>query len=159
MKKFLLQYLSEIIAFLALLLSGYATYRSLKFKKSEQNLVEVQKKLNLLMFEKEKREAEQISKADLGANFIFTGNHNFRLKIFNKGKAPAYNVTIEFPDGNDIVDEHSIKQKLPLEKMEQGQSVELLASYGSESKMKLKIELKWQNEDGYEQNKIVYPTL
>lgn len=154
-----MEYLSEIIAFLALILSGYATYRSLKFKNSEKELLEVQKKLNLLMFEKEKREADQVSKADLGANFISTGNHNFRLKIFNKGKAPAYNVTIAFPDGNDMVDEHSIKQKLPLEKMEQGQSVDLLASYGSDSNMKLKVELKWQNEDGYNQNKIVYPTI
>lgn len=155
----LVEYLSEIIAFLALLLSGYATYRSLKFKNSEKELVEVQKKLNLLMFEKEKREADQVSKADIGANFISTGKHNYRLKIFNKGKAPAYNVTIGFPDGNDMVDEYSIKRKLPLEKMEQGQSVDLLASYGSDSKMKLKVELKWQNKDGKEQTKIVYPTL
>jgi len=155
----LVEYLSEIIAFLALLLSGYATYRTLKFKNNEKELVDVQKKLNMLMFEKEKREADQVSKADIGANFISTGKHNFRLKIFNKGKAPAYNVTIAFPDGNDMVDEHSIKQKLPLEKMEQGQSVDLLASYGSESKMKLKVELKWQNKDGKEQIKIVYPTL
>lgn len=108
---------------------------------------------------KKKREADQVSKANLGANFISTGNHNFRLKIFNKGKASAYNVTIAFPHGNDMVDDHSIKQKLPLEKMEQGKSVELLASNGSESRMKLKVELKWQNEDGYNQNKIVYPTI
>ena len=156
---FLLEYLSEIIAFFALLISGYATYKSHKFKENERELVEVQKKLNLLILEKEEREASQSNKADLGANFITVGKHKYRLKVFNKGKATAYNVQISFPDGNEIVDEHSIKQRFPLEKMERGQSLELLSSFASQKKRKLGVKLKWENEDGKKQQKILFPTL
>lgn len=154
-----MEYLSEVIAFLALLLSGYATFRSLKFKKSEKELVEVQKKLNQLMLEKEKREATQAKRADLGANFITIGKQKHRLKVFNKGKGTAYNVNIEFPDGNDLILQHGLKEKFPLEIMERGQSVDLVASFDMQSKSKLKVKLKWENENEEVDEKILYPTL
>ena len=154
-----MEYLSEFIAFLALLLSGYATYRSLKFKKNEKELVEVQKKLNQLMLEKEKREANQAQKADLGANFITTGKHKHRLKIFNKGKATAYNINIEFPDGNDLILEHGLKEKFPMEIMEPGQSVALVTAFDKQSKSKLKVKLRWENEREEADEKILYSTI
>ncbi len=154
-----MEYLSEFIAFLALLLSGYATYKSLKFKKSEKELVEVQKKLNQLMFEKEEREATQAKRADLGVNFIKIGKHKHRFKVFNKGKATAYNVNIEFPDGNHLILEHDLKEKFPLEIMERGQSVDLVAAFDMQSKSKLKVKLKWENEGEELEEKILYPTL
>jgi hypothetical protein len=154
-----LEYLSEFIALLALLLSGYATYRSLKFKKSEKELVDVQKKLNQLMLEKEKREATQAKKADLGANFIKVGKHKHRLKVFNKGKATAYNVNIEFPEGNDLILEHDLEEKFPLEIMERGQSVDLVAAFDLQSKSKLKVKLSWENEREETDEKILYSTI
>ena len=158
MIEIILEHLGDIIASLALLLSGFATYKALKFRKSEKELVEIQKKLNQLMFEKEKREVEEASKADLGANFISLGNSQHRLKVFNKGKSTAYNIRIEFPDGNDIVSENDLEDKFPLEILERGQSVELVAIFHFKSKSKLKMKLIWQDELKNEYDKTVYPT-
>jgi hypothetical protein len=154
-----LEYLGDIIAFFALLLSSYSTYRTLKLKKSEKELIDVQKKLNQLILKKETKEAKEASKADLGANFITVGKHKHRLKVFNKGKANAYNVTIEFPDGNDTVIENNVEEKFPLELMERGQSVVLIAAFHTQSKSKLKVKLIWENENGKKSEKIVFPTL
>ena len=153
-----MEHLEDIIAFLALILSIYATHRALKFKKSQKELVEIQKKLNLLMLEKEEREANEAIRADLGANFITIGKNKHRLKIFNKGKNTAYNVKIEFPEGNDIILENDLEEKFPLEMMERGQWVDLVASFHTQSKSKLKVNLLWENEDGDSFNKPLYPT-
>ncbi|MEG3054765.1 MAG: hypothetical protein RQM90_00835 [Methanoculleus sp.] len=47
----------------------YATWRAHAFKKREEELLEIQKKLNMLMLDKEEREAAHEKEADLGANF------------------------------------------------------------------------------------------
>jgi len=154
-----LEYVGDIIAFLALLLSSYATYRTLKLKKSEKELIDVQKKINYLILEKKTKEAQEASKADLGANFITIGKHRYRLKVFNKGKANAYNVAIEFPNGNDTVLESDIADKFPLELIEPGQSVSLIAAFDVQSKRKMEVKLIWKNESGKLIKKIVYPTL
>lgn len=65
---------ANIIAGMALLLSGYATWITLKFNKRQQSLIESQEKLNNLLLEKESNEAENSKKADLGASFIKLGS-------------------------------------------------------------------------------------
>lgn len=150
--------LGDIIAALALILSFYATWRSFRFKKSEQEMLEIQKNLNILMLERERRVNEQSAKADLGAAFVSIGTKKHRLKIFNKGKAMARNVKISFPEGNELIIEQDIQQKFPLETLESGQSVELIASVALNTKRKLAIELSWDDDTG-EQNKVVHVTL
>jgi hypothetical protein len=72
--------LGDIIAALAFLLSAYATWRTHTFKKREEELLEIQKKLNTLMLDKEEREAAHEKKADLGANFVTIGSKKHRLR-------------------------------------------------------------------------------
>ncbi|WP_292364243.1 MULTISPECIES: hypothetical protein [unclassified Methanoculleus] len=151
--------LGEITAIIALLLSAYATWRTHKFKKREEELLDIQKKLNIFILDKEEREATQEKKADLGANFVTIGSNKHRLKIFNKGRATAYNVTIDFPEGNHMILDHDIEQKFPLESLERGQSVELIAVVGMSTKSKLAVRLFWQNEDGKKSDKTVHVTL
>jgi hypothetical protein len=151
--------LGDIIATLALLMSGYATWRSHRFKKKEEDLLEVQKKLNALILEKEEHEATEANRAELGANFITFGSRRHRLKIFNKGKAVANQVEVDFPDGNDVVIDSDIQNKFPMESMEPGQSVELIAAVPKETKRKLTVRLIWQDKNGEKREKLVYPTL
>ena len=151
--------LGEIIAALALVISFYATWRTFRFKKSEQELVEIQKKLNTFMLEKEQRDAEQATRAELGAAFVTLGAHKHRLKVFNKGKATAYQVNLNFPEGNDVILQQDIQEKLPLESLERGQSVELIAAVTLSTKRKHAIELLWHDEDGIEHSKVVHATL
>mgnify|MGYP001037422278 FL=1 len=151
--------LGDIIAIPALVLSAYATWRAHTFKKREEELMEIQKKLNTLMLDKEKREAAHEKEADLGANFVTIGSEKYRLRISNKGRAAAYHVTIDFPEGNDIILEDDIQEKFPLELLERGQSVELVAMIAMGTKRKLAIRLSWQSADGERFEKTVYATV
>lgn len=151
--------IGDIIAGLMLLLIAYATWLTHKYRQSKKELLNVQKNLNELILEKEEREAAQAKHADLGANFVSLGNRKHRLKIFNKGPATAYHVNIDFPDGNDVIPDNEIKEKFPLETMEPGQSVELIAGVTSGTKRKFKVRLSWQDEDESKHDKVVHVTI
>ena len=91
--------LSNVIAILALLLSCYATWKTFKFNRRQESLVESQKTLNELLVDKSKGEALSKRQADLGVSFIKLGRFQWRLKIWNKGESSARNVRIEIPEG------------------------------------------------------------
>ena len=107
---------SDIIAILALCISAYSIYKTLKFNKIQIDVQSIQNELNKLLLRRETIEALDNAKADLSANFIKLGQSSgYRLKIFNKGKTAARNVRIEFPDGNEILIPSDIESKFPLE--------------------------------------------
>ncbi|EGR0171328.1 hypothetical protein J4H39_22190 [Vibrio alginolyticus] len=149
----------EGIALVALGLSGYATWRTIQFSKRQDSLVETQNKLNKLLLAKETEEVIDDRKADLGASIIKLGNHKCRLKIWNKGNAEAKNVTVEFPDGNELVPESELQSKLPYESLEKHASIELLAAVHMQTPRKHKLKLGWSDEHRNKNEKIVYPTL
>ena len=151
--------IGDIVSVLALLFSGYATWNSRKSKKKEEEILDLQSKVNLLVLEKEQREASQANSADISANLVRLGKGQHRLKIFNKGKSSAYKVDIDFPDGNDMFIDDEIREKFPMELMEPGQSVELLAFIHFRSKRKVPISLKWKNSDDETKEKVVHVTL
>ncbi|MDD2903067.1 MAG: hypothetical protein PHU44_11610 [Syntrophales bacterium] len=134
-----------IIAWLALILSGYATWKTVK--------------LNNLLMAKERGEAFKKKQADLGASFIKIGSSNYRLKIWNKGKVSARNVRIEFPEGNEAFIQGDIDEKFPLESLDTFQSVELIAAVHSGTRAKHPIRLIWSDDSGERNEKIVYPTI
>lgn len=150
--------LGDIIAFIALLLSLYVAWRTHTFKKREAELLEIQCKLNTLILDKEEQEAAHQKMADLSANFVTIGSKKHRLRISNRGKATAYHVTIGFPEGNDIIPEEVIHEKFPLESLESGQSVELIAVVGFGTKSKLAVQIAWQSDSGEKKDKVVYVT-
>jgi hypothetical protein len=134
----------DVIAGIALLLSSYATWKATK--------------LNNLLLKKEANEALNIKKADLGASFInYIKTH--KLKIWNKGKAAARNVMLEFPEGNDFLIQEEIDRKFPLELLDAFQSVELIAVVHMGTKSKHPIRLIWSDDSGERNEKIVYPTI
>lgn len=151
--------ITDLIAGMALILSGYATWKTIKFNERQQSLIESQKRLNDLLLEKSELEAVDARKADIGASFIKLGNSKYRLKIWNKGKAAGRNVQIEFPNGNDILVASEISEKFPLEVLEQHQFVELVAAPHMESKRKHTIRLIWSDDFAEKNEKTLYPTL
>jgi hypothetical protein len=151
--------IGDMIASAALLLSIYSTWRSHRFKKKEEVLLELQRKVNELAIEKEKREAIEMCRAELGANLVPNGSRDFRLRIFNKGKAIARNILVDFPDGNDLVPENDVKDKFPMESMEPSQAVDLITAIHMQTKPKHKIHLSWQDANGNLQEKTVTVTI
>ena len=97
--------------------------------------------------------------ADLGASFVKLGSGKHRLKIWNRGKCTARNVTLEFPEGNSVLILSDIDQKFPLETLETQQSVELLAVISMGTKSKHAIKLIWSDDHRERNEKVVYPTL
>jgi hypothetical protein len=150
---------SDVVAGLAFVLSAYATWKTVQFNDRQKSLIESQQKLNQRLLEKEDAESTAERKADLGATFIKLGSHNYRLKIWNKGRAAAKNVSIDFPEGNDCLIDSDISSKFPLESLERHQSVELIASIHMGSKSKHTIKLMWADDFSPSNEKIVYPTL
>lgn len=118
---------SDIIASIALFISAYATWKTVQFNNRQKSLIESQEKLNLRLLEREEIESRSDNKADLGATFIKLGSNKHILKIWNKGKNTARNVSIEFPNGNDLVIPSELSEKFPLESLDTHQSVELIA--------------------------------
>lgn len=149
----------DAIATGALVLSAYATWKTFKFNERQNTLIESQERLNKLLLEKEAGEVLNVKKADLGATFIKLGSNKYRLKIWNKGKSAARNVSLDFPEGNDGLIQSDIDAKFPLEMLETHQSVELIAAVSMDSKSKHPIKLTWSDEFSEHNEKMVYPTI
>lgn len=149
----------DIIAGLAFLLSGYATWQTVSFNKKQKSLVESQEKLNNLLLEKENEDSLKEKRADLGASFIKLGSSKYRLKIWNKGASTARDVKIEFPEGNDVVIDSEVTDKFPMESLERHQSVELIAAVHMQTKRKHVVRLIWEDDAQSHNEKLSYPTL
>jgi hypothetical protein len=150
---------SDISAGLALLVSIYAAYKTIKFNERQKSLIESQERLNALLLKKEETESLSSQKADLGVSFIRLGNSNYRLKVWNKGKVPAKNVKIAFPGGNEIIPDSELMNKFPLESLEGYQSVELIAYVHMGTKGKQVVSLVWSDDFQNNNEKTFFPTI
>lgn len=151
--------LGDVFAGCALLLSMYATFTTAHFNRRQKTLIESQEKLNKLLLDKEEAGSKSELQADLGASFVKLGSSKYRLKVWNKGKCTARNVSLEFPEGNEILVQHDIDQKFPLEALEMHQSVELIAAVHMGTKSKHAIKLHWADDHSENNEKLVYATL
>lgn len=149
----------DVISGLAFVFSIYATVKTIQFNNRQQSLIESQEKLNNLLLEKEISDSASERQANLGASFIKLGSNKYRLKIWNKGRAVARNIILEFPEGNDVLMESEIKEKFPLEALDTYQSVELIAAVHLGTKPKHAIRLIWSDEYHDRNEKLVYATL
>ena len=95
----------------------------------------------------------------MGASLVGLGSNRHRVKVFNKGKAPARNVRIEFPDGNDIVPVSEIADKFPMESLEQHQAVDLIAAIHMGTPRKQRVILRWVDDHSDANEKVAYLTF
>lgn len=146
------------IASVALILSIVATYTSWRFNRDQKAFMETQERLNRLLLEKEAGEVSSGKRADLGASFLKLGR-SYRLKIYNKGKCPARNVRLEFPDGNSLILEDDIRDKFPFQVLDVHQAVELVAAVHMGSQSKLAVRLLWEDDFSPNNEKTLYATL
>lgn len=150
---------SDMIAGFALLVSAYTAWKTVQFNDRQKSLNESQRELNLRLLAREESESKADRKADLGASFIKLGVGKNRLKIWNKGKSAARNVSIEFPEGSGAIMESDVADKFPLEVLDTHQSVEVLAAVHMGTKSKHVVKLIWSDGMSEKNEKVVYPTL
>jgi hypothetical protein len=148
----------DIIAGLALVLAIYSTWITSRFNKRQTAFEETAEQLNRLLIEKEASEAEAAKRADVSANFYKSGKHDYRLKVFNRGRGTARNVRFEALDGSDLFIDDDIRRKFPIPLLEQHGFIELIAAVHFGSPSRAHIKLLWDDEGGNEHQKELHPT-
>lgn len=150
---------SDVLACLALVLSLIATVNTIRFNSRQKSLIDSQERLNQRLLAREETDAEANTRADLSANLVRAGKGNWRLKVYNRGKAPARNVTIELPQGDDLLIMSDVNSKFPLELLEPAHGVELIALVHLGSASKHEVTLRWSDDFDTTNSKTVYPTI
>lgn len=151
--------IGDIIAVMALALSAYAIWTTRQFNKRQLNLIEMQEELSARQLEQGKQDALDASRADVSARYIKEGRSRYKLKIYNKGKAQARNVRIEFPNSDSPVPSNDLQKKLPMEALAQHEWVDLIAAVHMGTPPKIESILRWEDDHALENKKTVYLTL
>ena len=154
---------TNLLAGAAVAVSIYALVRTRaisaherKVREQEHALAKVQAELGQLQLERTRREAEAASRADVGARFVKLGRHQQKLRIFNKGKAPAQGLEILVPEGGTLLAKNELEAKFPVRSLEPGDSFDLLVSAAMGSPLKMTVELRWNEGDGDSQQRQVH---
>lgn len=149
----------DVIAALALLFAVYATRMTVKLGQKQNSLVDDQKRLNQLLLAREEKAVILERRADLSASLVALGGTKYRVKVFNKGDASARGVTIDFPDGNDLVMKSEVEDKFPFEVLEPRQSVDLHALVHMSTARKHRVILRWSDDHAQDNSKELFLTL
>lgn len=153
MESFVLEIrLGDILLAVLILITWLSFRREGRLMASQQELLSLQREINA-------RTLKRARNAELGAKFIREGEKKLKLRVSNRGGAPAYDVRIDFPKGNVPVNEQDIQEKFPYPKLEPQGSVDLIAFRSYEGKGMHTIRLTWKTDDGTEAENIVYPTI
>ena len=148
--------LGAIASVIAAVAAVVALWRTRNLPELERGAIETQNALNKLLLRKEKAEAIESECADFSAVFLKIGSTKWRLKIANKGRAPAKNVTAEFPDSNCVLGADS---KFPMEVMEPGDSVELPVAIEMGGPTKIQVIISWEDDMQGQKDKMLTPTI
>jgi hypothetical protein len=142
-----------IVAVLAFAFSIYTFRKTHKLSEKQTELIEDQKRLNKILVEKEESEAHNAKKADLSARLVKVANNNWRVKIFNKGKAEARHVRVE--SDTNILLNRDVESKFPMDRLEPQQGIDLIAAIHLNSPSKIPIKLVWDDATGNDHSKTV----
>ena len=146
-----------IVALLALAFSVYTFRKAQNLAEKQAELVKGQKRLNDLWVAKEESEVRNAKRADVSANLVRLPK-GAQVKVFNKGKAEARNVRIEFNEDESIFIRSDVDSKFPLERLEPQQGVDLIAAVHMSSPSKIPLKLLWDDDHGTNHAKTVYLT-
>ncbi len=151
--------ISDVLAALALVLSLVATVATARFNARQKSLIESQELLNRRLLAREQSEAAASEQADLSASLVKVGQSNWRLKIYNRGKAAARNVTITTAEDDDLLIQEDVVSKFPLELLEPAHGVDLISLIHLGSKSKHEVTLGWSDDFRDSNTKTVYVTI
>lgn len=149
----------DIVAALALVLAIVATVNTIRFNSRQKSLIETQELLNQRLLAREESDAEASQRADLSANVIKVGRSDWRVKVYNRGRAVARNVTLSWPSDDGLLMQSDVDSKFPLEELEPAHGVELHALAYMGSRSKHEITLRWSDDFSKTNEKTVYLTV
>jgi hypothetical protein len=138
-------FVKYLIPVVALGLSIVSLIDSRKASKIQDRLNEVEEKLKKYELEEKEKEREEATKACVEARIINISKGNYKMKVWNSGKATAYNVDFAIPQEYKIT---IWRDKVPYEFLESGKNFEehVLVHFGTPDKFKLITT--WTDEQG-----------
>jgi hypothetical protein len=129
----------------AIVLSILSYYDSRKANKVRGRLNDLEEKLKKYELEDKEKEREEENKACVEARIMNISKGKYRLKVWNSGKATAYNVDFETPlEYRGIV----WRDKVPYEFLEPGKSFEEHAIAHGGTPNKFKVTTTWEDNQG-----------
>lgn len=132
---------------IALVMSIFSFRDSRKASKIKDRLNAVEEKLKMYELEDREKERQEATKANIEARIIRISKGKYKMKIWNSGKATAYNVDFNIPEEcKGMV----WKQKVPYEFLEPGKSFEEIVLVYCGTPEKFKVTTIWNNKDGHE---------
>lgn len=141
---------------IALVLSILSYKDSRKANKVQERLNSVEEKLMKYELEEKEKEREDATKACVEARIMKISKNNYKMKIWNSGKAIGYDV--------DFIIEEEYKgivwrDKVPYEFLESGKSFEehVLVHMGTPSKFK--VTTIWKDKEGTKYSKEQLVTI
>lgn len=138
----------------ALVLSILSFRDSRKANKVQDRLNEVEEKLKKYELEEKEKEREEATKACVEARVIKISKGNYKMKVWNSGKATAYNVDFKIPEEYKGM---VWREKVPYEFLESGKNFEehVMVHFGTPNKFK--VTTTWTDKQGipYSKEQIV----
>ena len=134
-----------VVSVIALIKSGKCTQVQVKVSELEQKLQEYDLALKKYELEKIEREVKREKKACVEARIIRVATGKYKLKVWNSGEIKAYNIEVEIPSEYNII---LMKDKMPFEYLEPGDSFEEHVVVHMQSSRKFKVICSWEDENG-----------
>lgn len=137
---------------IAIVLSILSYWESRKANKVQGRLKDVEEKLKKYELEDKEKEREEATKACVEARIVMISKGKYRMKVWNSGKATAYNVDFKAHEGGQV---H--RDKVPYEFLESGKNFEEYVLVHSGTPRKFKVTTSWTNKEGvpYSKEQIV----
>jgi hypothetical protein len=131
---------SASLAGFAIVLSCFALFFSWKFGRT-------QNKVNLILLEENEVEKSAQKRAYIQHELDSNADRQ-RFNLINRGHSEARNVNIEFVGDNDLIIESEIRDKLPVIKLEPGDSISMIAAISGSNKPQQEINIFWDDDSG-----------
>ena len=138
----LIQYGLPIIA---IILSILSFIDSKKANRLQGRLNQVEERLITYELEEKEKEREEATKACIEARIVKISKNNYRMKIWNSGKATAYNVDFS---AEEVVEKNIFKDKVPYAFLEPNKSFEEHFLVHSGVPQKFSVTTVWKDENG-----------
>lgn len=129
--------------------SIYSVIVSRKANKMSSRVMELEKELKEFQLKNIQKEIEEAEKACVEARIIKESKNNYKLKVWNSGKATAYNVDFSTDCENDMI----WRDKVPYEFLESGKSFEERVILYGGFPDKLVVKTVWKDKNGRVQSK------
>jgi hypothetical protein len=150
--------ISDVISFLALIMSGVAIWDTRRSNRAAQHLIDNELELARHQLSILRHSTASEQKANVSARMYKQGK-NWKIRVFNTGPSDAKNVRLVLNEKNQFVTENTLRNKFPMTRMERGQSVDIGASVPLSYPPKENLTIRWDDSSGIDQENTVELTI